>query len=318
MTVHTPPICANSVASAYPAGSGNHLVLLDTNGYPAESVLQNQTWQFTGSDWTDESPASVMDPAGPLPGRTNPVMAYDGSKLMLFGGASANILPGVLNDHWEYNGTSWSQLSLATLPPARYGACAAYLSGTGVVMFGGRTSGDILLGDTWVWSGSAWSQTVVANGTGPGYRSGAAMGASTSQALMFGGQGNYNCSRELWSYASGAWTQIVSASGVGPSARTGACLVWDATASLFVLMGGANQATFCSDQCWTFNPTGNVWTQITWANGTGPSDRINAQMAYDSVSGRVILFGGRSASENLEATNDTWALTTLSSSWAQL
>lgn len=318
MTVHTPAICANSVMSAYPGGT-NKVLLLDTNGYPASSILQNNTWEFTGTDWSEVSSGTVMDASGPLPGRQNAAMSsFDGTNLVLFGGKSANTIPGVLEDTWEFTGT-WAQVAVANGagPVGRFRSSMAYLAGTGAVMFGGATTAETPLGDTWVFSAGAWTQVTVANGAGPSARSGHSMAAGGGKVLLFGGKGALNFSNSLWSFASGAWTQIVLANGASPSDRVGASLVYDVTASLFVLFGGVNSAGVVLNDTWTFNTSGNVWTQVTVANGVGPSGRVNAQMAYDATSAKTVLFGGVSAT-TMEADNQTWALTTGTGTWAQL
>ena len=53
-------------------------------------------------------------------------MAYDPAigQLVLFGGTGAN--GTVLNDTWTYNGTTWTQLSPLTSPPARSDSSMAY------------------------------------------------------------------------------------------------------------------------------------------------------------------------------------------------
>lgn len=74
-------------------------------------------------------------------------MAYDRARgvTVLFGGFSGSNL---LNDTWEWDGTTWAQASPTTSPTARVLHAMAYDSTRGVtVLFGGADGG--LLGDTW-------------------------------------------------------------------------------------------------------------------------------------------------------------------------
>ena len=179
MTTHTPPRCANSVMAADPgASAGSKVVLLNTGNYPSFSSFLNETWTFSGTDWTDTS-TSLVNSNGPLPGRSNMCMAYDGANVMMFGGQGDSSASGVLQDTWLWSGTAWTKATPATSPFGRYDAAAAYLSGTGVVMFGGQNLLYRLL-ETWVWNGTTWAQVTVANGAGPAARAGHVMAASGS------------------------------------------------------------------------------------------------------------------------------------------
>jgi hypothetical protein len=176
--------------SAAPTG-GARVVLLDTGNYPSYSSFLNQTWTFSGTDWTNTS-ATLVNANGPLPGRTNAVMCFDGYNVMLYGGSGSSSTAGVFQDTWTWNGTAWTQQTPVVSPFGRYKAEAAYLAGSGsseqVVMFGGENLG-AMLNETWVWNGStlAWVQTFPV--TSPAARVGHAMAASGTQIIMFGGRG---------------------------------------------------------------------------------------------------------------------------------
>lgn len=316
MTTHVPSICANSVMAAWPGGSTSKVILLDTNAYPASDVLQNQTWEFVGGtpDWSNISPASVMDSTGPLPGRAGAVMSgFDGYGVLLFGGNTQSAR-GLLADTWEFSGGTWSAVSPAVSPSARSKAGMAYLAGTGAVLFGGATLAETALNDTWVFTGGNWSQVSLANGASPAARFGHAMAASGSTVLMFGGNlGGNVLGFETWAFASNAWTKQTPTTR--PGARAGHSMTYDGYGSAFVMFGGANSAGVLLEETWVFSS--NTWTQISVANGTGPSARVGAQMAFDAVSNRTILFGGVSAT-TMEPDNQTWSFNAVSNVWTQL
>ncbi len=94
-------------------------------------------------------------------------MAYDAatSKVVLFGGSSGN---GVLGDTWTWDGSTWTQQSPTTSPPADYTGSMAYDPATGqLVLFGGTP----LLNQTWTYGYSPSittqpsSQSVVRGGS---------------------------------------------------------------------------------------------------------------------------------------------------------
>jgi hypothetical protein len=73
-------------------------------------------------------------------------------QLILFGGYGVGETN--LGDMWEWNGSTWTQMSPPTLPPARSDASMAFDVATGkLVLFGGSIlDGTELLGDTWLYS----------------------------------------------------------------------------------------------------------------------------------------------------------------------
>ena len=313
MTLHTPPRTANSVMSAYPGGvSGQKVVLLATGNYPSYSNYLNETFTFSGTDWTNQS-ASLIDPLGPLPGRTNAVMAYDVADVMLFGGQGGSAASGVLGDTWRYNGLTWVAQSPTVSPFGRYKAAAAYLSGTGVVMFGGENLLYKTL-ETWIWSGSAWSNVTAANGLNPLARTDHMMAASSTTVLMFGGETTGASLNDTWFYTSaGGW--VKQNPTVSPSVRSDACMAYDSTNSIWVMFGGKNAYGYLNET-WTYS-TVSGWSQVSVPAGTGPSGRIGSQMCFDTTSAKTVMFGGISATSNYPS-NETWVFSGSSLTWSQL
>ncbi|MCI0690675.1 T9SS type A sorting domain-containing protein [candidate division KSB1 bacterium] len=57
------------------------------------------------------------------------------------------------------------------------------------------------------------------------------------------------------------------------------------------------------------------WLQLTPASGNAPAPRSNAAAIYDSLNHRLVIFGGKSASGNL---NDVWAFDLRTNTWSEL
>jgi hypothetical protein len=180
----TSPSARNGYMMAYDPAT-RQLVLFGGGAGPNSS--QSDTWVWTGTTWTQLSPTTSPS------GRTCSMMAYDPAtkQLLLFGGDSAtSVNRQLLNDTWVWTGTTWTQLSPATSPSARFGGVMAYDPATSqLVLFGGGASftGTLKLNDTWAWTGTTWSK--LSPTTSPSARSDAkfAYDAATSQLLLFTG-----------------------------------------------------------------------------------------------------------------------------------
>lgn len=96
------------------------------------------------------------------------------------------------------------------------------------------------------------------------------------------------------------WTQLRPAAS--PPARSGAAMAYDPVSQKVVLFGGyevVNGAVVYVDDTWTFD--GTTWTQV--ATRSAPSPRTSASMAFDAVTGELVLFGGYNGTLRL---GDTW------------
>ena len=307
MTTHTPLRCANSFMVQ--RGS-NEVVLMDTGAYPGVSNFLNETWTFNGTDWTNTG-TTLIDANGPLPGRINMVMAYDGYNVMLYGGQGDSSTVGYLSDTWTWNGTAWSKKSPATVPFGRNfaEACRSTTTALNVTMFGGYGGNAKYVNETWKWDGNAQTWTLLSPATSPSARIGHAMAGGPSSLIMFGGTlSNGEFKNDTWSFNGTTWTQLNPATS--PSARAGHCMAYDQTNNVWVLFGGMNEY-YRLPETWTFN--GTTWTQA--APATSPSGLTWAQMCWDTQSGRILLFGGYSATDNY-AHNETWSWN--GTTWTQL
>ncbi|MCA8965908.1 MAG: hypothetical protein KDC48_13570 [Planctomycetes bacterium] len=105
------------------------------------------------------------------------------------------------------------------------------------------------------------------------------------------------------------WTQLAPA--ITPSPRAGAIGVSDG--SSIYLFGGKPSSTTELDDLWRFD--GATWTNITPTSGPLPPARDWYGCAYDTMRGRLVLFGGRSTALAADL-GDTWEFD--GSSWTQL
>jgi hypothetical protein len=113
----------------------------------------NDTWKWTGTSWTQLSPATSPK------ARVDASMAYDPAtrRLVLFGGHGFKEQNGngILDDTWNWIGTTWAPLSPATSPPSAYFASMADDPASGQLILAGGLGALGDLDDTWTWRGLA-------------------------------------------------------------------------------------------------------------------------------------------------------------------
>jgi uncharacterized protein (TIGR03437 family) len=249
---------------------------------------QKDTWLWNSKTWTH--PTTKTSPTA----RYYSGMTFDVShgQIVLFGGTAGANFTSFDADTWTFDGVAtWAQKTTTTQPTAR---CATPLvydpQHSQVVLFGGTTSTQAgangVNGELWTWNGSAWTEKTTT--TAPTARSnfGMTYDATNSQILLFGGAGagDYN---DVWTWDGSS--AVLTAQT--PSLRFGASLAYDNTASTAWLMAGTNQNTKYND-VW-------AWNGATWANapatGATPPKRQVGETAFDPVLGKVVEFGGITA-----------------------
>lgn len=110
----------------------------------------NDTWEFDGTTWVQiDPPVSPSSNNGP---RRNHGMTYDKGrhKVVLFGGQD-NITS--FSETWEYDGTTWVQVTTPTVPLLKASANLAYFDSLNMVaLFGARGDRDL-----WIYDGLDWT-----------------------------------------------------------------------------------------------------------------------------------------------------------------
>ena len=125
-------------------------------------------------------------------------------------------------------------------------------------------------------------------------------------SVLFGGNGVPN---ETWEYDSAAnlWTQIKTAGA--PSARYAFGMAFHPKAGVIVLFGGVVGGSYVNDT-WTYDAGSDLWTRK--GPPVAPSGRYSCAMAYDPVTGLVVLFGGY---DRVGARGDTWVYNLTADNW---
>lgn len=258
-------------------------------------------------------------------GGTNPSGKNENDVWVL---VNANGLSGA--SHWLrliQNGTAGS-------PPARSGHSTVYdQANNRLIVFGGCSGNCVpALNDVWVLSNAnglggtpAWTQ-LTPNSAAPTARANAsaAYDPARNWLMIFGGQdGSADpCATfsDIWvltnANGSGGTPVWSSSTNVGntPPAGNGAAAVYDPVTGVLTSFGGVSNVKgncTANSGVWTLNtlpsPFLNTW-QVETPNGVPPSNRSFASAVYDSVGGRMLLFGGVDNHGNY--LDDVWTLST--------
>jgi hypothetical protein len=209
--------------------------------------------------------------------------------------APASLTPGAFGQ----GGCEWELVVSGTGSRCGSGHAVAYDSARGVTILFGGTS-DTVCSNTWEWDGVEW--TLVSE-AGPSARAGHAMAYDSARGvtILFGGAVSigpevwYN--HETWEWDGVEWTLVSEA---GPSARAGHAMAYDSARGVTVLFGGDDGpygGSYLNDT-WE-------WDGVEWTlrSQNGPSARGSHAMAYDSVRGVTVLFGGQAFAGLV---GDTW------------
>jgi hypothetical protein len=253
--------------------------------------VTQDTWEWDGETWVNRTPTGLKPSK-----RSNFAMVYDSARgrVLLFGGADVNAQP--LGDTWEWDGTSWVEVTPASgSPTPRNDYAMAYDSARGrVVLFGGYASG--FSQETWEWDGAAWNQVFpFGQSPDPRFFSAMAYDAARQKMVLFGGFGGSG--QDTWEYDGTSWSNVTPA-GASPDPRTEHAMIYDSARQKVVLFGGRSSGNFVADS-WEWN--GTDWAPVT-PSGKSPAARAEHAMVYDSALHRAVLFGGYDFARD----NDTW------------
>ncbi len=308
---------------------------------------------FTGSRevWElDPVPPTFTDRTAPLdvPSmRTSHAMAYNPTtgKTYMFGGYDS-MSSQPLDDLWEWNGTTWAQVTADVRPPARADAAMAYdPARKSLILFGGTSYyGSSVYNETWEWSSTrGWTQLTPASSPDALYSHGMVTDTSRGKILLFGGISNYYyyygpdggaaggapmkdpMRNEVWEWdgAKITWTnRTPTTSSQVPSPRQYPTLAFDDGRQKMFLYDGYNynyNTGASSSAFWEWDTTSAGWALRDPGDGLDSAYYIYA--VYDPTRRREILFtdtsnytGGTTQTWELDARGPTWYVRTPASS----
>lgn len=297
------------VTLAYDAGRGVTVSLHPAVGEDDRGLEAGgtETIVYDGSTWKE----LPIDPA--MPARVDSAATYDAarSRVVAFGGRAEHNY-SVLNDTWQWDGSSWAAASSEVSPPGRTLHALAYdASRERVFLFGGAgesETGPTYLADSWEWDGTVWRELAPA---GPGPRGRArhalAYDARRRRIVLFGGAPAEDAVLgDTWEWDGASWQLAQPIRS--PPARAGHAMAYDPVRERVVLFGGDNNGQFSvpnavfADQ-WE-------WDGTSWVDRTSyeaPLHGHSRALAYDSRRERVVMFGGADDPQNASRPlDDLW------------
>ena len=261
---------------------------------------------------------STVDRWAPLPGsppvaRSGASWAYDQTRnrLMLFGGQTFALT--YLGDVWTFDlGTRTWKVVVTTGGDDtlnRYRHTAVYDTvGDRMIMYGGFTPSGT---NNDVWSLDmktlGWTK-LTTSGVIPAARArhNAIYDTKRNRMVVFGGVEGTTPSDSLYALdlATLVWSHIVPV-GALPEPRQAAAMIYQPDKDRLVLFGGDGQYDGELNDVWIYSFSNSSWAQLK-PTGTAPLPRFDVAASYDSLSNRLIVFGGSSFTTSF---NDAFALT---------
>ncbi len=300
------PVWVERTTATSPPARINYALVYDSTrartllfGGFTPSVHFADLWAYNGTSWQDITPATTPT------ARDTAAMAYDPVRdvVVLFGGFNING-DVYYSDTWEFDGTTWTQRSPATSPPARRNHAMVYDPVRGaVVLFGGEIGTFPLdLGDTWEWNGTTWTEVTPSAATAR-HSHGMVWDAVRSRIVMHGGidldPGGSPSYRELndtWENDGTGW-QLVSIANP-PDIRPGVAMAYDTNRALTVVFSGN---TGLAD---TWEYDGVDWLEVVPT--AAPLARQFHRMVFDGLRRRAVIFGGLPQNVSMGHLRDTW------------
>jgi hypothetical protein len=215
----------------------------------------DQTWIWRG-DWTQ------LAIAGP-PARWRAAMARLGTSVVLYGGeAISNPVTGVFHDAWQWDGSSWTQITAPPLANSDMGSwtCTAMASLGNEVIVPGIP--------TWSYDGKQWTQ---ASALGPlPSRQCVAAQLQGNKVVVYTTPTDCTASPQTWVWDGRSWTQLAIFS---PGYRTDTAMTTEPDGNV-LLFGGADCGGAFLGDTWRFD--GTSWTGL---EVDPPPARYGAAMA---------------------------------------
>jgi hypothetical protein len=260
-----------------------------------ESGWLNDTWEFDGTNWLQRQPAQ----SPPGRGNIDQTLIYDAKrqKVVLYGGLGA---AGYLADTWEYDGTTWQQITTSIAPPSRDAHAMVFDSQRNkVLLFGGAGGFDGRYSDTWYYDGT-WQEVSVSEHPSARHHHSLAFDERRGVVVLFGGRDiNDNWVNDTWEFDGTRWKHITNVAG--PSPRENHTMAYDENRGVIVLFGGFNESGTLAD---TWEYDGLKWRVSN--SHLAPLRRNETSLVYDSRNQWVMLFGGSFVPNFTGVDNETW------------
>jgi hypothetical protein len=240
-----------------------------------------------------ESSAWTAIPSGATTASIGHSMAYDPDRKVVVLYSGSSVACGSCAETWEYAAGAWASKCTSCAPGVRYDHAMAYDSVNKrmiLALGAGHT-------DLWAWKSGAWTKlSVTADVARSRFAFGIAPG--TTVAALFGGVTTTSYPNASIDLATG-WKGSIPFS-LPSTPRAGSPIVWDPKHGAFLLFSGSTGTA----DTWSLPTAGGNWD--VHSPSTSPAARVDHGLAYDSIRGRAVLFGGVVDKKTWEYDGSNW------------
>lgn len=249
------------------------------------------------AEWNGAWYGDIITPPPPTRGGIGLAYHHEIRRTVIYAGVGVD--GSLSGETWLWDGVSWEQGP--TGPKRRDVAMAYDAKRKRIVAFGGQDEGGNRLASTLEFDGTAWQD--VSPATGPSARSSALMVYDSKRGVivMVAGSPSEGAG-VVWEYDGTTWTRKAPTGTAGstlPNELAGMAFGYDPIGSRAMLYGGRSSSSPTS-QLWQWD--GTSWTLY---GGATPTARSDAALVYDGR-GRMMVFGGRTATTGTTVLGDTW------------
>jgi hypothetical protein len=331
-----PPAGRSLFASAYNPNNNRMIVFGgDLNNLVSVPPLANDVWVLTNADGTTGTPGwQQLSPTGTAPqARAIVTSVYDtnNNRLIVFGGdPTVGNCYNDLNDVWvltnadgSVSPSGWVKLNPGgSLPSGRARNSMIYdQANNRVGIYGGNQECQPAVYDVWTLTNAnglggtpGWMQ-LSPSGTAP-VSGVSAYDAANNQLIQFGGNLSGVATNDVWllSHPNGiggtpVWTRETP-TGTSPI-RSDEVSAYDPVSNTLIVFGGITASQ--TNDVWQLANANNIggtpaWTRVT-TSGSAPPPCVDAGGFYNSVTHRLVIFGGVTCNPSCNVDNHVWVLT---------
>lgn len=263
-------------------------------------------------------------------------MVYDSEndRMIVYGGITKTGYDHFTDDTvtYDFNSNTWEKITANQYPYQKTSMGMAYDSESNkTIIYGGSPEKDVASNQTWVFDSNDNTWVNAAPTTNPGLRGGVYMvydsesdvivlfcGGLDEDANPLGVSISYN---DTWvfNYNANTWTNVTPA--ISPPGRHSFGIAYDSESDRVIIFGGFLYGSggyfadeYYSKETWAFDYNSNSWENLT--TSSGPDGRTHHNMAYDSESDRIIMFGGYHYADDSYG-DETWSFDYNSNTWTQ-
>jgi subtilisin-like proprotein convertase family protein len=272
-------------------------------GLLTTQYVANDTWGWDGQQWTQ------LGDGDPAPGqRGRHAMAYDtlDEELVLFGGATEELLFCADNETWVFQEGTWEKKSPTSSPgPREHHAMTYDTARDRVVLYGGQDlCNPAQPTGTWEWNGTTWQEITTSDSPGQQVKPKLVFDEIRQVSVLFDHE-----TGEVWEWDGNNWRQPPVAdpeSDGNPGPIASSTLAYDPDARAVVLITGVLANGSITDLAWAWN--GRSWRLLDIADPLGNgglTPRREAVSGFDPIRNELMITSGLSAGEIID---DSWML----------